>query len=333
MKYPKIGNIELNGWACLAPMAGVSDLAYRVIAKKMGASLTTAEMVSAKGLYYRNEKTKEMLKIAPDEHPMALQLFGSDPDIMAWGAKIMEQAGPDFIDINMGCPMQKVVKNGDGSALMKNIPLAAAVIRAMVKAVQTPVTVKMRLGWSRDTLNAVELAQAAEEAGAAAITVHGRTREDFYTGKADWKEIQKVVEAVKIPVIGNGDVTDGKSAKDLMEETGCAAVAIGRAAWGNPWIFREVNMYLETGETIPPPSWEMRLQMARRHLHGLCLEKGEYAAVREMRAHASRYFHGLPKATVLRQEIMKETTEKGFNDVLDSYEKERGFFEPETEEL
>ena len=333
MKYPKIGNIELNGWACLAPMAGVSDLAYRVIAKKMGASLTTAEMVSAKGLYYRNEKTKEMLKIAPDEHPMALQLFGSDPDIMVWGAKIMEQAGPDFIDINMGCPMQKVVKNGDGSALMKNIPLAAAVIRAMVKAVQIPVTVKMRLGWSRDTLNAVELAQAAEEAGAAAITVHGRTREDFYTGKADWKEIQKVVDAVKIPVIGNGDVTDGKSAKDLMEETGCAAVAIGRAAWGNPWIFREVNTYLETGETIPPPSWEMRLQMARRHLHGLCLEKGEYAAVREMRAHASRYFHGLPKATALRQEIMKETTEKGFNDVLDSYEKERGFFEPETEEF
>lgn len=333
MKYPKIGNIELNGWACLAPMAGVSDLAYRVIAKKMGASLTTAEMVSAKGLYYRNEKTKEMLKIAPDEHPMALQLFGSDPDIMAWGAKIMEQAGPDFIDINMGCPMQKVVKNGDGSALMKNIPLAAAVIRAMAKAVQTPVTVKMRLGWSRDTLNAVELAQAAEEAGAAAITVHGRTREDFYTGKADWKEIQKVVDAVKIPVIGNGDVTDGKSAKDLMEETGCAAVAIGRAAWGNPWIFREVNTYLETGEIIPPPSWEMRLQMARRHLHGLCREKGEYAAVREMRAHASRYFHGLPKATALRQEIMKETTEKGFNDVLDSYEKERGFFEPETEEF
>lgn len=333
MKYPKIGNLELNGWACLAPMAGVSDLAYRVIAKKMGASLTTAEMVSAKGLYYRNEKTKEMLKIDSDEHPVALQLFGSDPDIMAWGAKIMEQAGPDFIDINMGCPMQKVVKNGDGSALMKNIPLAAAVIRAMVKAVQTPVTVKMRLGWSRDTLNAVELAQAAEEAGAAAITVHGRTREDFYTGKADWKEIQKVVDAVKIPVIGNGDVTDGKSAKDLMEETGCAAVAIGRAAWGNPWIFREVNTYLETGEIIPPPSWEMRLQMARRHLHGLCLEKGEYAAVREMRAHASRYFHGLPKATALRQEIMKETTEKGFNDVLDSYEKERGFFEPETEEF
>lgn len=333
MKYPKIGNIELNGWACLAPMAGVSDFAYRVIAKKMGASLTTAEMVSAKGLYYRNEKTKEMLKIDSDEHPVALQLFGSDPDIMAWGAKIMEQAGPDFIDINMGCPMQKVVKNGDGSALMKNIPLAAAVIRAMVKAVQTPVTVKMRLGWSRDTLNAVELAQAAEEAGAAAITVHGRTREDFYTGKADWKEIQKVVDAVKIPVIGNGDVTDGKSAKNLMEETGCAAVAIGRAAWGNPWIFREVNTYLETGEIIPPPSWEMRLQMARRHLHGLCLEKGEYAAVREMRAHASRYFHGLPKATALRQEIMKETTEKGFNDVLDSYEKERGFFEPETEEF
>mgnify|MGYP000662887589 CR=1 FL=1 len=252
---------------------------------------------------------------------------------MALGAKVMEKAGADIVDINMGCPMQKVVKNGDGSELMKNGTRAAEIISAVTAAVKIPGTVKMRLGWSRDTINAGELAMAAESAGAAAITVHGRTREDFYTGKADWKEIQKVVDAVKIPVIGNGDVTDGKSAKDLMEETGCAAVAIGRAAWGNPWIFREVNTYLETGEIIPPPSWELRLQMARRHLHGLCLEKGEYAAVREMRAHASRYFHGLPKATALRQEIMKETTEKGFNDVLDSYEKERGFFEPETEEF
>lgn len=328
MKYPKIGNIQLDGFALLAPMAGVSDLAYRVIARKMGAALTTAEMVSAKGLYYNNEKTKEMLKIADGEHPVALQLFGSDPAVMALGAKAMEAAGADMIDINMGCPMQKVVKNGDGSALMKNVPLAADIISAMVKAVKIPITVKMRLGWSRDTMNAVELAKAAEEAGAAAMTVHGRTREDFYTGIADWKEIEKVVSAVHIPVIGNGDVIDGPTAKALMETTGCAAVAIGRAAWGNPWVFGAVNTYLTTGEILPQPSWEERLAMARKHLHGLCMEKGEGTAVREMRAHASRYFHGLPKATALRREIMKALTEEEFGRILTEYEKELGLEEP-----
>ena len=236
----------------------------------------------------------------------------------------MEKAGPDIIDINMGCPMQKVVKNGDGSALMKNIPLAQSIVKAMVEAVHVPVTVKMRLGWSRDTENCIELARAVEEAGAAAITVHGRTREDFYQGEADWAMIAKVVSAVHIPVIGNGDVVDGPSAKRLMDETGCAAVAIGRAAWGNPWIFKAVDTYLETGEIMDPSSWEMRLAMSREHLHGLVLEKGEYAAVREMRAHASRYFNGLPQATALRREIMKALTEKEYNDTLDRYEEEKG---------
>ena len=265
-----------------------------------------------------------MLKIDPGEHPVALQLFGSDPEIMALGAKEMEKAGPDIIDINMGCPMQKVVKNGDGSALMKNIPLAQSIVKAMTEAVHVPVTVKMRLGWSRDTENCIELARAVEEAGAAAITVHGRTREDFYQGEADWAMIAKVVSALHIPVIGNGDVVDGPSAKRLMDETGCAAVAIGRAAWGNPWIFKAVDTYLETGEIVDPPSWEMRLAMSREHLHGLVLEKGEYAAVREMRAHASRYFNGLPQATALRREIMKALTEKEYNDTLDRYEEEKG---------
>lgn len=326
---PKIGPIELDGWAVLAPMAGVSDLAYRVIARRMGAAMTTAEMVSAKGLYYKNEKTRDMLKIDPGEHPVALQLFGSEPDIMALGAKEMEKAGADIIDINMGCPMQKVVKNGDGSALMKNVPLAAAVVKAMVEAVHVPVTVKMRLGWTRETENCVELAQAMEEAGASAITVHGRTREDFYTGCANWEKIGEVVEAVHIPVFGNGDVVDGPTAARLMKETGCAGVAIGRAAWGNPWVFEAVNTYLETGTILPPPTNEMRIAMAREHLHGLVEEKGERVAVKEMRAHASRYFHGLPEAASLRREIMKALTEEEFNRLLDAYVEERSKWKPD----
>lgn len=326
---PKIGPIELDGWAVLAPMAGVSDLAYRVIARRMGAAMTTAEMVSAKGLYYKNEKTRDMLKIDPGEHPVALQLFGSEPDIMALGAKEMEKAGADIIDINMGCPMQKVVKNGDGSALMKNVPLAAAVVKAMVQAVHVPVTVKMRLGWTRETENCVELAQAVEEAGASAITVHGRTREDFYTGCADWEKIGEVVEAVHIPVFGNGDVVDGPTAARLMKETGCAGVAIGRAAWGNPWVFERVNTYLETGTILPPPTNEMRIAMAREHLHGLVEEKGERVAVKEMRAHASRYFYGLPEAASLRREIMKALTEEEFNRLLDAYVEERSRWKPD----
>lgn len=326
---PKIGPIELDGWAVLAPMAGVSDLAYRVIARRMGAAMTTAEMVSAKGLYYKNEKTRDMLKIDPGEHPVALQLFGSEPDIMALGAKEMEKAGADIIDINMGCPMQKVVKNGDGSALMKNVPLAAAVVKAMVQAVHVPVTVKMRLGWTRETENCVELAQAVEEAGASAITVHGRTREDFYTGCADWEKIGEVVEAVHIPVFGNGDVVDGPTAARLMKETGCAGVAIGRAAWGNPWVFERVNTYLETGTILPPPTNEMRIAMAREHLHGLVEEKGERVAVKEMRAHASRYFYGLPEAASLRREIMKALTEEEFNRLLDAYVEERSKWKPD----
>lgn len=322
MEKPVIGSVKLDGWAVLAPMAGVSDLAYRVIARRMGAAMTTTEMVSSRGLHYQNEKTKEMLRLDPAEHPVSLQLFGNDPDIMAEAARVAEAAGADLIDINMGCPMLKVVKNGDGSALMKQIPLAYAIVKAMTEAVHVPVTVKMRIGWDRKSLNAPELAAAVEEAGAAAVTVHGRTKEELYSGHADWKEIARVVEAVHIPVLGNGDVTDGPSAKALMEETGCAGVAIGRAAWGNPWIFREVNAYLEEGRILPPPSRTERLHMAAEHLKRLVREKGEYIAVREMRAHASHYFHGLPRATALRREMMKALTEEEFLWLLASYEKE-----------
>lgn len=319
MDKPKIGSVALDGWCALAPMAGVSDLTYRCMARRMGAALVTTEMVSSRGLEHHNEKTRDMLRLAPEEHPVAIQLFGNDPDVMAEAARAAEAAGADMVDVNMGCPMLKVVKNGDGSALMKDIPRAAAIIRAMARAVSIPVTVKMRLGWSRSTINAPELARALEEAGAAAVTVHGRTREDFYSGTADWDEIRRVVEAVSIPVWGNGDVTDGPSAKALLDRTGCAGVAVGRAAWGNPWIFREINAYLERGEILPPPTAEERLAMAAEHLLGLAEEKGEYTAVREMRAHGSHYVHGLPHAAALRRRIMGAGTAAEFLAVLEEY--------------
>ncbi len=314
--FPHIGNIELQGFCVLAPMAGVSDVVCRVLSRQMGAAMVTTEMVSSRGLHYQNEKTAELLRLVPKERPVAVQLFGNDPAVMAEAAQVAEAAGADAIDINMGCPMHKVVKNGDGSALMKDLPRAAAVIERTALAVRVPVTVKMRLGWSRETMNATELARMAEAAGAAALTVHGRTREELYSGAADWGEIARVVASVSIPVFGNGDVTDGPSAAKMMEETGCAGVAVGRAAWGNPWVFREINAYLETGEILPKPSREERLSMAAAHLHALVLDKGEYIAVREMRAHASRYLHGLPHATSLRRDIMKAETEEAFVAVL-----------------
>lgn len=322
MKKPQIGNLTLKGWAVLAPMAGICDLPYRVIVMEHGAAMTTTEMVSAKGLYYKNEKTEHMLKISDREHPVSIQLFGSDPDIMALGAREVEKAGADVVDINMGCPMQKIVRNGEGSALMKNVSLAADIVRAMVKAVSIPVTVKMRIGWDEGSINCVELAQAVEEAGAAAITVHGRTRKEMYMGHAHWDVIRHVVDAVSIPVFGNGDVVDGPSAKCLMDETGCAGVAVGRAAWGNPWVFESINAYLENGTILPDPTPEERLDMAELHLKGLAAWKGEYVAVREMRAHASHYFHGLRKATELRRGIMKAQTEKEFIQLLHAYKEQ-----------
>ena len=301
MEYPRIGNIQLDGFALLAPMAGVSDLAYRVIARKMGAALTTAEMVSAKGLYYHNEKTKDMLKIAEEEHPVSLQLFGSDPAVMALGAKVMEKAGADIVDINMGCPVPKVVNNGEGSALLKNIPLAAKIIEKTVKAIDKPVTVKFRKGFGADEVQAIEMAKAAEAAGAAAVAVHGRTREQYYSGKADWEIIAKVKDTVSIPVIGNGDIFTPEDAKNMMEQTNCDGVMIGRGAQGNPWIFHQIKTYLETGMVPEKPPFSEVCRMILRHAKMQIEWKGEKRGMREMRSHAAWYTAGYPHSASLRR--------------------------------
>ena len=328
----KIGNVELKNAIALAPMAGVTDLPFRLLCKEQGCGLMYTEMVSAKALLYKNRNTKPLLETRPEEEPVAVQLFGSDPEIMSEMALQLEEGPYAIIDVNMGCPVPKIVNNGEGSALMKDPKLVEQILTALVKAINKPVTVKIRKGFDDDHVNAVEIAKIAEACGVAAVAVHGRTRAQYYSGQADWDIIAQVKDAVKIPVIGNGDVDSPEKAKAILEQTGCDGVMIGRAAEGNPWIFREVNAYLERGEILPPPSWETRLAMAREHLHGLVKEKGENHAVREMRAHASRYFHGLPKAAELRREIMKALTEEEFNGILDRYEAERGFTEPNRED-
>lgn len=293
----KIGNVELKNNVFLAPMAGISDLAHRRICKRMGAGLVYTEMVSAKGLYYKDEKTKLLMASHEEEKPVAIQIFGSDPDIMAEvAAKVAEEA--DIIDINMGCPAPKVVKNDDGSKLMQKPELIDEITRKVVLASRVPVTIKIRKGWDNDHVNAVEIAQIAEKNGVAAITVHGRTRDQFYTGKADLNIIKAVKENVKIPVIGNGDIVDALSAKHMLEYTGCDAIMIGRASIGNPWIFRSIL----SGEDSKPSREEL-IETLKEHYNLLIELKGEYVAVREMRKHVSYYIKGVPMATEIRRKI------------------------------
>lgn len=298
-----IGNVELENNVILAPMAGVTDLPFRVLCKEQGAGLLCMEMVSAKAIYYGSKNTEELMKISPAEMPVSLQLFGSDADIMADMAKKIEEKPFAILDINMGCPVPKVVNNGEGSALMKNPKLAEEIITKMVKAVKKPVTVKIRKGFDEAHLNAVEMAKIAEASGAAAVAVHGRTREQYYAGKADWECIRAVKEAVKIPVIGNGDVTDALSAERLLKETGCDGVMVGRAAQGNPFIFREITEYLETGVIPPKPTPAEVRATIERHARMQMEEKGEYTGVREMRKHLSWYTVGYPNSAKYRQMI------------------------------
>ena len=315
-----IGHVTIPGRIGLAPMAGFSDVSYRLLAKEMGASFVCTEMVSAMGIKYNNEHTKELLYMEAVEQPVSMQIFGSDPEAIAIGAKVVEAAGAPIVDINMGCPVKKVVSSGDGSALMKTPELAMKVAESAVKAVQIPVTVKLRLGWDDTSINVVDMARRMESVGVSAVAVHGRTREQMYSGQANWDYIKEVKEALTIPVIGNGDVNSPESAKALLEYTGCDAMLIGRAAQGNPWLFQQIKDYLETGHYRQNPTGSERIAMLLHHYDLLCKYKGVDIATREIRTHASFYIKGLPESARWRNALNVAMGRESFISVVEEYQ-------------
>lgn len=308
MKNLKIGNVILDSPVILAPMAGVTDLPFRLLCRRKGAGLLCMEMVSAKAIFYHNRNTEALLEIHPEETPVSLQLFGSEPKLMGEMAKRIEERPFSILDINMGCPVPKVVNNGEGSALMKNPRLAGEIMTAVVKATEKPVTVKIRKGFDEEHINAVELAKIAEDSGVAAIAVHGRTREQYYSGAADWEIIRQVKEAVSIPVIGNGDVTDAYSAERMLTQTGCDGIMVGRAARGNPWIFRQIDEYLSNGAVPRPVNPEEIRRTILEHAALMAEYKGEYLAVREMRKHIAWYTSGMKNSAAFRGKINEMET-------------------------
>ena len=314
----KIGNVELENNLILAPMAGVTDLPFRLLCKEQGCGLMYMEMVSAKAILYKNRNTGPLMEVRPEEEPVALQLFGSDPEIVSDIAAQVEDGPYAFIDINMGCPVPKIVNNGEGSALMKNPKLVEEILTALVKKVKKPVTVKFRKGFDDDHINAVEIARIAESCGVSAVAVHGRTRAQFYSGKADWDIIRQVKEAVKIPVIGNGDIFTPEDAKRMLYETGCDGLMIARGAKGNPWIFSRTLHYLETGELLGPPDKEELKETILRHAQLQIQFKGEYLGLCEMRKHLSWYTVGLPHSSSLRNDVNQTETWEDFYNLIQS---------------
>ncbi len=315
-KTLKIGEVVLKNNLILAPMAGVTDLPFRLLCKEQGAGLVCMEMVSAKAIYYRNRNTEALLSIDDRERPVSLQLFGSDADIISEMAKRVEERPFSILDLNMGCPVPKVAGNGEGSALMKNPALVEEIVKKTVKAIKKPVTVKIRKGFDADHVNAVEIARIAEASGAAAVAVHGRTREQYYQGKADWDIIRQVKEAVRIPVIGNGDVISAESAEAMLQETGCDGIMIGRGAQGNPWIFRQILHWMETGEKKAAPSLTEVKTMILRHARLLVEYKGSYTGIREMRKHVAWYTSGFPHSARLRARVNEVESLEELEDLI-----------------